>query len=242
MSLMIVAHDEMTTSTMESALIKLFPGLEVVRSEFQAGLPVCKVGSDRIRVIIIDLRSIADPDEVISHLVLQFPGARMLAVIRSGCDESQRMALSLRSAYGRPHGVVPSSVGLEILAAAVQLVAEGGEIVLWDRSANERTSWKDTERALDGLNGTMERNGSTLPSPHVWKNLSARYQLTTREEEVLALLKTGMQNKLIAARMGRSENTIRVHIQNILRKLSARNRTEAVNKFYGPISRSQRSI
>jgi DNA-binding NarL/FixJ family response regulator len=78
----------------------------------------------------------------------------------------------------------------------------------------------------------MERNGSTLPSPHVWKNLSARYQLTTREEEVLALLKTGMQNKVIAARMGRSENTIRVHIQNVLRKLSARNRTEAVNTFY----------
>lgn len=233
MSLMIVAHDAMTTYTMESALIKLFPELEIVPCDLQAGLPDSIVGSDRIRLIIVDLRSIVDPGEVVGHLVQQFPGARMLGVIRSDCDESQRMALSLKSAYGRPHGFIPSSVGPEILAAAVHLVAQGGEIVLWDRSTTERTSWKEVERASDGSNGTMEGSESTLPSPpYARKNLSARYQLTMREEEVLSLLKTGMQNKLIAARMGRSENTIRVHIQNVLRKLGARNRTEAVNRIY----------
>ena len=233
MSLMIVAHDAMTTYTMESALIKLFPELEIVPCDLQSGLPASSVGTEHIRLIIIDLRSIADPDEIIGHLVRQFPGARMLGVIRSDSDESQRAALSLKSQYGRPHGFVPSSVRPEILAAAVHLVAQGGEIVLWDRSANERSSWKDTERASDGLNCTTERNRITLPSPpYAGKNLGARYQLTTREEEVLTLLKTGMQNKVIAARMGRSENTIRVHIQNVLRKLGARNRTEAVNRVY----------
>jgi DNA-binding NarL/FixJ family response regulator len=233
MSLMIVAHDAMTTYTMESALIKLFPELEIVPCDIQEGLPVCGVGTDHIRLIIIDLRSISEPDEVIGHLVHEFPRARMLGVIQSDCDESQRVALSLKLAYGRPHGFVPSSVGPEILAAAVNLVALGGEIVLWDRSANDRAFWKDTERASESLNGSVVRGKSTLPSlPYQGQNLIARYHLTMREEEVLTLLKTGMQNKLIAARMGRSENTIRVHIQNVLRKLGARNRTEAVNKVY----------
>lgn len=234
MSLMIVAHDAMTTYTMESALIKLFPELEIVPCDLQDGLPVGGVGTDRIRLIIIDLRSIADPDDVIGHLVHEFPRARMLGVIQSDCDESQRIALSLKLAYGRPHGFVPSSVGPEILAAAVNLVAQGGEIILWDRNTSDRTFWKDTERASESLNGgSVIRGKSTLPSlPYPGQNLISRYHLTMREEEVLTLLKTGMQNKLIAARMGRSENTIRVHIQNVLRKLGARNRTEAVNKVY----------
>lgn len=231
MSLMIVAHDAMTTYTMQSALIELFPGLEIVPCDLQEGLPVSGVGRDRIRLIIIDLRSIANPDEIVDHLVREFPRARMLGVIQSDCDESQRVALSLKSAYGRPHGFVPSSIGPEILAAAVNLVAQGFEIVLWDRST--RTSWKDTEAASESLNRSMVPEEPTMPSlPYPGQNLIARYHLTMREEEVLALLKTGMQNKLIAARMGRSENTIRVHIQNVLRKLGARNRTEAVNKVY----------
>lgn len=52
--------------------------------------------------------------------------------------------------------------------------------------------------------------------------------LTEREKEVLKALAAGQPNKRIAVQMGISEGTVKVHVSNILAKLGAGNRTEAV--------------
>jgi DNA-binding NarL/FixJ family response regulator len=52
--------------------------------------------------------------------------------------------------------------------------------------------------------------------------------LTAREAEVLALVEQGRTNKEIAATLVISAKTVSVHISNILTKLGAANRTEAV--------------
>jgi DNA-binding NarL/FixJ family response regulator len=52
--------------------------------------------------------------------------------------------------------------------------------------------------------------------------------LTDREREVLALLAEGLPNKLVADRLGVAERTARYHVAQILAKLGARSRTEAV--------------
>jgi DNA-binding NarL/FixJ family response regulator len=52
-------------------------------------------------------------------------------------------------------------------------------------------------------------------------------KLTTRELEILDLLITGATNQGIAERLVLSENTVKVHIHNILDKLHLRNRHEA---------------
>ncbi len=54
--------------------------------------------------------------------------------------------------------------------------------------------------------------------------------LTEREQEVLQLLAEGLSNKEIAARLGCSERTVAFHVGNILQKLGAVSRTEAVVK------------
>ena len=51
--------------------------------------------------------------------------------------------------------------------------------------------------------------------------------LTPREIEVLELVAGGCQNKEIAARLQLSENTVKLHIRNIISKLGVHNRTEA---------------
>lgn len=53
-------------------------------------------------------------------------------------------------------------------------------------------------------------------------------RLSPRELEVLTLASNGMQNKVIAARLGISEETIKSHVSTIIRKLDAGSRTEAV--------------
>ena len=52
--------------------------------------------------------------------------------------------------------------------------------------------------------------------------------LTDRELEVLRLVVAGMRNKEIAAELGISENTVKFHLRNILDKLHAQSRAEAV--------------
>jgi len=52
--------------------------------------------------------------------------------------------------------------------------------------------------------------------------------LTARELEVLRLLATGIPNKLIARELGISEHTAKYHVGEILGKLGAASRTEAV--------------
>jgi DNA-binding NarL/FixJ family response regulator len=53
-------------------------------------------------------------------------------------------------------------------------------------------------------------------------------QLTEREREVLRLMAEGLSNKEIGARLGFSERTAAFHVSNILQKLDAASRTEAV--------------
>jgi DNA-binding NarL/FixJ family response regulator len=51
--------------------------------------------------------------------------------------------------------------------------------------------------------------------------------LTPREQEVLALLSSGLSNREIARTLWIAESTAKVHVRNVLRKLGARSRTEA---------------
>lgn len=58
-------------------------------------------------------------------------------------------------------------------------------------------------------------------------------ELTQREQETLELLAQGYANKEIAARLGASLETIRVHVRHIYEKLHVHSRTEATARFLG---------
>ena len=57
-----------------------------------------------------------------------------------------------------------------------------------------------------------------------------RAGLTARELEVLALLAEGATNRAIGQRLAISEGTVKYHVKNILRKLHARSRADAVSR------------
>jgi DNA-binding NarL/FixJ family response regulator len=73
--------------------------------------------------------------------------------------------------------------------------------------------------------------GKRLMPPEVAQRLGEFFPqmaLTPRETEVLGLVANGLGNKEIADRLGTATGTIKIHIQNILEKLSAADRTQAV--------------
>lgn len=53
-------------------------------------------------------------------------------------------------------------------------------------------------------------------------------RLSPREQEVLELVAEGYSNTMIATRLHLSENTVKTYVENLLSRLNARNRAEAV--------------
>jgi DNA-binding NarL/FixJ family response regulator len=58
-------------------------------------------------------------------------------------------------------------------------------------------------------------------------------RLSKREIQVLRLVAEGLPNKLIATEMWVTEQTVKFHMNNVLRKLSLTNRTEAARWAIG---------
>ena len=69
---------------------------------------------------------------------------------------------------------------------------------------------------------TQQANGTVAPlRPNLHKILSSR------EIEILRHLVYGLPNKAIAKQLDLGEETVKVHVKGILRKLNVRNRTQA---------------
>jgi len=77
----------------------------------------------------------------------------------------------------------------------------------------------------------MVHLGRRLVPAEVSERLSGYFPhaaLSPREAEVLSFVAKGLANKEIADRLGTSEGTVRIHVQHILSKLEAADRTHAV--------------
>jgi DNA-binding NarL/FixJ family response regulator len=75
------------------------------------------------------------------------------------------------------------------------------------------------------------QSGKRLMPPEVAERLSEYFPqvaLTPREVEVLSFVARGLANKEIAHKLGTANGTIKMHVQNILEKLGASDRTHAV--------------
>ncbi|MCB0398306.1 MAG: response regulator transcription factor [Winogradskyella sp.] len=60
------------------------------------------------------------------------------------------------------------------------------------------------------------------------ENKIRELEITTREYEVLQYISKGLSNKEIGERLFLSESTIKTHVSNLLVKLNAKRRTQAI--------------
>ena len=67
--------------------------------------------------------------------------------------------------------------------------------------------------------------GQILQSNYQMKNTSD--PISTRERQMLLMLRLGKKNQEIAAELGISENTVKTHLRSLFKKIGATNRTQA---------------
>lgn len=83
---------------------------------------------------------------------------------------------------------------------------------------------------IGAARGSRIAADAIVVAPHAEDDRVSHEPLTPREVQVLELLVEGLSNKVIAARLGISDQTVKFHAAAICGKLGAANRTEAVRK------------
>jgi len=82
---------------------------------------------------------------------------------------------------------------------------------------------------LDAVQVGLDRDRARRESNKASAGLMSAYQtLTPREQQVIALVTSGLMNKQIAAEIGVSEITVKVHRGNVMRKMGARSLADLV--------------
>lgn len=104
-------------------------------------------------------------------------------------------------------GILPTSSKLDILNGVMSLIRSGGAYVPPD-------SMIEAYRA----------------EPTVSVQPSIDLPFTPRQSAIIAAIRKGSPNKIIAYDLGMCESTVKVHIRSIMKKLKVRNRTELALK------------
>jgi DNA-binding NarL/FixJ family response regulator len=183
-----------------------------------------------VRLIAFNLgdAEIADPsvEDRLSLIEELCPNAHV-ALLSNRDDEATATAVMQRGI----RGFLPSSIPVEVAVAGLRLVLAGGvyrPLPIVRQSGTTSLGSIPTCADTTDLSAVRACNGFAKLVPE--RMLT---DLTPREQHVLAALKLGLPNKLIAVRLNLSENTVKMHIQHIMRKCRARNRTEAVLRWSG---------
>jgi FixJ family two-component response regulator len=82
---------------------------------------------------------------------------------------------------------------------------------------------------LDAIQVALERDKGRHEGERMQSDLRSKFEtLTAREQEVMACVTGGLMNKQIAAEIGITENTVKVHRGNVTRKMGAKSLAELV--------------
>ncbi len=191
------------------------PGLEVVgeATNGREGVALCR----RLR-----------PDLVLMDV--RMPGMDGLEATREIKREQPETSILIVTSYENP----------DYLLAALKAGASG--YILKDAPRSQLIN--AIRRALDGdspinqelaarlichmSDGARRPTEPSPPAPEERGEKSSLEDLTPREHEVLQLLAEGKSNPQIAQHLGISRGTAKTHVQNIIRKLGASDRTQAV--------------
>ena len=181
--------------------------VEVVGEAADGAVVVPLAATLRPDVVVMDVRMpLVDGIAATRALRDSFPEPpRVLVLTTFGDDENVYAAL-----HAGAQGFLPKRARPAEIVDAVRVVA-GGESLLFPAAIRSLAA-----RHAGGAAGRRDR----------------AVGLTAREEEVLVLMARGLSNGEIAGELYLGLQTVKTHVSSLLRKLGARDRTQAVIAAY----------
>lgn len=175
-------------------------------------------------------REIAQRIKVIKALAASAP-----IVVVSDICESEEVIAALNAGV---QGYVPTEMNPKLALQAISFIYNGGSYFPPEAIRGRADSpcepdvsstppITERRRALS-QDGSRESH-SIPPDPDVSEfgdHHDTGCQMTSRQRQVLVLVRQGLPNKLIARRLSMTEATVKVHVRQIMRKLGVVNRTQ----------------
>ncbi len=186
-------------------LLAMEPSIEVVGEAGNRAQALALVQRHEPDLILLDLNLKAESGlDILAEIKADDPSRRVVMLTVSDAAEDLMGALRA-GAYGYLLKDMEPEQLLDRVRAAL-----AGETVIGEALAARMASALRQE-AQDSAGGTR-------------RELSL---LTDREQQVLRCLADGQSNKRIARMLSITEGTVKVHVKNLLKKLSFRSRVEA---------------
>jgi FixJ family two-component response regulator len=171
-----------------------------------------------LRSVGLDVRLFSSAQEFMQAARPDSPGCIVLDVRLPGMsglafqEELAKTGVALPVIFLTGHGDVPMTVRAMKAGAAEFLTKPFDDQVL-----------------LDAIHAAIERDRARRRDAASLATLTARYrQLTERERQVMKLVVAGRVNKQIAAELGLSVVTVKVHRGQVMRKMRAKSVAELV--------------
>ncbi|UHS59507.1 response regulator transcription factor [Agrobacterium vaccinii] len=223
-TILVVANEDLFSECLVEALGKKFPACDMVSAAPSAS--IAEPHTQDVRLVLFYKISGPRLGDLLADVRHKHPLARIALVI----DAIDMIETYLKQLVETRiiDGVLPLNLRLDVFMAAVDLLIKGGEHFP-SALLGRLTAGPEVSRSTVYDTRTVVANRADA--------LAARKNefcaLTTREVQILDLLCKGTQNKIIADRLHLSENTVKVHVRNIYKKMNVRNRTEAASRFFG---------
>jgi DNA-binding NarL/FixJ family response regulator len=157
-------------------------------------------------------------EQQVSALRARFPTTPIAGLVGSVDPEVIRRAIETGMTL-----VLLNSASHAVAIASLRLALAGG--------ASAPTELLATSMGLQEL-------PQDLPEP---ENAGGAPGFTMREQQIMQCVIRGLQNKAIAYELGICENTVKVHMRSLLRKLQATNRTQMTFRFRMLVEGADRS-
>lgn len=164
-----------------------------------------KVRQNKPDLILMDTElENCDATKLITQIAESFPDIKVAML--SNSVNKEKLFSCLESGA---RGYLVKNLSIRDLIQSVDLIAKG-RVVISPLLA------EDFLHELAALRGVIQSSG-----------VQGQYGLSDREAEILGLVGMGYSNKEIAQKLVIAENTVKVHVKNILNKLGLRNRQQA---------------
>ncbi|MGW4640289.1 response regulator [Sphaerisporangium sp. NPDC004334] len=206
-----IVDDEELVRVGLRVIIGAQPDLEVVGEAADGAEVMAMVARTRPDVLLMDVRMPAIDGIEATRRLLAASGTPPRVLVITTFENDDHVYDALRA--GASGFVLKRTRPAEVVEA-VRLVARGESLVF--------------PAAIRRMAGARGRGAAGGPAADRLR----RARLTEREEEVLRLMATGLSNAEIAARLVVGAETVKTHVGNVLAKLGARDRTQAVIAAY----------